>query len=590
MKNSMLIPIIIAIILTAQGIFLYAGETKEKFGEPVDRSVHQIAVNQVGYPTDWPKRFTAPLSEDGTTFTIHHQGESKVLYQGTIQGGIGEFTDFQPIDSETHYTIQLSGGSLQPNESDPFLIRKNLYREQFLQPAVDFFIDTRSVVGTHPSAFGGCPWRDGTYYDAILPSLVLFYMAHKNDIEAMPKQIDWANDKARVTAPDFQFDPKHSGPIDVMERVKRYYEFEPPAEDAPDVVKLIHWGAGFYLTNPETKDPSGDPLGLKVHSQTIEQMAYVVWAWPLLKEWLPQSFYEQCRDLCFEHWESMGALEIPEKWHMSTYQDDFGDGKDNPWKGRMHPYKGRHAPGHSIVPNLLMHEVALRENRPDAEVYLKAAVEQAQWIIDHLDWNDPRTTKGHRMSEHRTITNLVWLLQKYPEHAPDGLKAKITEWARVEVSRADNYWDFRRYDMQDHWTIPKLNDVGNSIGFPSVALAASWVVEDAPLRERLVTLAAASVDHLMGRNPRLAAAMSRPQQGFPEIERGWPIEHKLDVCARLETVRGSLSTLPGTEMYPFNPEGSYRHAEGWVNYGAAWCISLSYMKFHPAQTTPVVDQ
>lgn len=29
--------------------------------------------------------------------------------------------------------------------------------------------------------------------------------------------------------------------------------------------------------------------------------------------------------------------------------------------GLLHPYKGLHAPGHSIVPNLLMHEVAKRD-------------------------------------------------------------------------------------------------------------------------------------------------------------------------------------------------------------------------------------
>lgn len=573
-------------ILTFLGCFLHANEESSNSAPVVDRSIHQIPVNQVGYLTDWPKRFTAPLSADGTVFTISQHGKKKVLYKGTIQGGIGDFSDFQPKATNRHFVVSVEGGSLQGNQSHPFLVRSDLYREQFLQPAVDFFIDTRSVVGTHPSAFGGSPWRDGTYYDAILPSLVLFYMAYQDSIDAMPRQIDWAADRARVMSPDFKFDAKHSGPVDVMDRVKRYYELEQPSVDAPDVIKLIHWGASYYMIDPETKDPSGDPLGLKAHSQTIEQLAYVVWAWPILKQWLPESFYQQCLNVCFENWESSGALDISEKWDMATYQGNFGGDNSNPWKGRMHPYKGRHAPGHSIVPNLLMYEIALHEGRPDAGRFLTAAVGQAQWIIDNIDWHDPRTTKGHRVSEHRTITNLVWLLQKYPESAPEGLQDKITQWAKVAVSRSDNYWDFRRFDLEEHWTIPKLNDIGNTIGFPSIALAASWVVEDEILKNRLHVLASSAVDHLMGRNPRLAACMSRPQQGFPEIDNGWPIEHKLDVCARLETVRGSLSTLPGTEMYPFNPEGKYRHAEGWVNYGAGWCISLSYFHFDSMQSTP----
>ena len=31
-------------------------------------------------------------------------------------------------------------------------------------------------------------------------------------------------------------------------------------------------------------------------------------------------------------------------------------------------------------------------------------------------------------------------------------------------------------------------------------------------------------------------------------------------------------------MFPFHPEGPYRHAEGWVNYGAAWSFSLAYLR------------
>lgn len=549
-----------------------------------DEAVQQvIAVNQVGYRTDLPKRFTAPLASNGDRFVVSEANSHEVLYRGEIQDGIGDFTDFRPKDSDQHYVIALHDGSPQTNPSDPFLIQSDLYRRQFLQSAVDFFIDTRAVVGTHPSAFGGCPWRDGTYYDAILPSLTLLYMAYPELIEAMPKQIDWAADKARVLAPDFRFDAHNPCSEGVMAAVANYYRLDPPKENAPDVVKLIHWGAGYYLVNPETKDPSKDPAGRKIHSQTIEQLAYVIWAWPVLKEWLPQSFYDQIRDLCFEQWESVGALGIPELWDMSTYGEEL---KKDAWAGRLHPYKGRHAPGHSIVPNLLMHEAAKREGRTDAERYLEAAVSQAQWIIDHLDWNDPRTTKGHRMSEHRTITSLVWLLQKYPDEAPEGLRDKISYWARIAVSRSDNMWDFRRYDLGRNWTIPILNDVGNTIGLPSIALAASWVVEEERLKDRLRIIAAGALDHLFGRNPKLAAAPARPQQGFLKVERGWPIEHTLNKCARLETVRGSLSSLPGSEMYPFNPDGKFRHPEGWVNYGAAWCISLSYLEFDREQTTP----
>ncbi len=549
----------------------------------VDRSIHQIAVNQVGYETLQPKRFTAPLSPDGTAFSIRSEDGSEVLHKGVIKGGVGDFSPFHPGNSSTRYVIDVRGGALKDGQSDPFLIRSNLIQDQFWQPAMDFLIDARSVVGTHPSAFGGCPWRDGTYYDAIIPSLVLFYLSDRERIAAMPRQIDWAADKARVTAADFKFDAKNPSPEGVMDAVRGYYQLDPPKADAPDVVKLIHWGAGFYLMKPVTQDCMGDPDKRMLHSQTVEQVAYVVWAWPALKQWLPESFYQKCRDFCFENWKP--SLEIDSWWDPNTYLKPEQLTEGNPMGGLLHPYKGRHAPGHSIVPNLLMHEVAKREGRADAGVYLDAAVKQAAWCVENLDWNDPRTTKGHRMSEHRTIPNLVWLLQKYPQQAPAGLKEKINQWVDVALSRSDNLWDFRRYDLQDHWTIPKVNDVGNSLSLPASLLSASWVVDPAK-RKRIEEIAYASIDHVWGRNPRLAAAPCDPKMGFPEVERGWPKSHAHNVCARLELCRGSISSLPGSEMYPFNPEGAYRHAEGWVNYGAAWCVSLAYLKFDKEAKSP----
>lgn len=551
----------------------------------VDRSIHQVALNQVGYRTSGPKRFTAPLSPDGSHFEIHAKDDSVILHRGVIEGGVGDFSAFRPNDPAARYVVEVRGGSLGDGKSGPFMIREDFYQAEFWQSAVDFLIDSRSVVGTHPSAYGGCPWRDGTHYDAIVPSLVIFYLADSKRVDAMPRQIDWEADKARVLSADFKFDAKTPGSEGVMDAVKNYYALEAPKSDAPDVVKMIHWGAGFYLVNPATKDPSGDPDGRRIHTQTVEQIAYVVWAWPTLKQWLPQSFYDKCRDFCFANWKK--SLEVDRWWGATTYLKAADIVGKNPMGGLLHPYKGRHAPGHSIVPNLLMHEVAKREKRDDAEVYMNAAVQQTEWIIQNLDWNDPRTTKGQRMSEHRTIPNLVWFLQKYPDKAPRGLKEKITEWAKVAVKRSDNMWDFRRYDLENEWSIPKLNDVGNSLSLPAIATAASWVVDDPALKRRLEEIAVASVDHVFGRSPALAASAAHPENGFPEIERGWPKSHPANVCARLELCRATFCSSAGTEMYPFNPEGGLRHAEGWVNYGACWCISLAYLQFDvDVKTTP----
>lgn len=551
----------------------------------IDRTVHQIGLNQIGFATARPKRFTAPLTADGARFEVRSAKGGAALFSGTVKGHIGDFSAFRPAESADTYVVELAGGSLKPGRSDPFVVQANVWQTFYWQPAVDFLIDVRSVVGTHPSAYGGCPWRDGTYYDAILPALTLFNLADPARIAAMPRQIDWDADKKRVLAPGFKFDAKNPHSEGVMDTVRRYYtELDPPKPDAPDVVKLLHWGAGYYLLNPATKDPSSDPEPRRVHPQTVEQVAYVVWAWPQLKQWLPASFYDRCRDFCFANWSN--SLGISSWWDPKTYLTVEQITGNNPMGGRLHPYKGRHAPGHSIVPNLLMHEVAKREGRADAGIYLDAAVTQADWIVKNLDWNDPRTTKGHRMSEHRTIPNLVWLLQAYPDRAPAGLREKIRAWAEVAVRRSDNLWDFRRYDEDQHWTIPKLNDAGNVLSFPAIALSASWVIDDPTLKKRLEELAIAHADFAFGRNPRLAAAPSKPEMGFTGIERGWPIQHKLNVCARLETTRGNIAATPGTEMFPFNPEGAYRHAEGWANYGASWCVSLAYLQFDAMRRVP----
>lgn len=548
---------------------------------------HVVALNQVGFNTGWPKRFTAPLSPDGSRFEVRPVGTETALFRGEIHRGVGDFSACRPADSPREYVVVVSGGGLSPGVSDPFAIRTNLWQEEFWQPAVDFMIDARSVVGTHPSAYGGCAWRDGTYYDFIVPSLVRMYQADPDRVCAMPVQMNWAADRARVLAPDFGFDAKNPHSEGVLEAVRRYYtELEPPRDGAPDVVQLVHWGLGYALFHPATRDPSGDPLPEQIHGQTLEQFAFLLQAWPQLRTWLPQSFHDRCRDFAFRHWAQAGLLAVDPLWDPGSYLAVEQLTGPNPTGGFLHPYKGRHAPGHSIQPNLMMSEVARREGRPDAAVFLRAAQQQAQWLVDHLDWQDPRTTKGQRMSEFKTVTGLVWFLQQHPDAAPAGLRSKLAAWARVAVERADNLWDFRRFDLGEHWTIPKLNEPGNLAGFTAAALAASWVVEDPATRDRLRELAVAHVDNLFGRNPQRAAAASHPAQGFPRVERGWPRPFPTNVCARLETTRGALCASPGSEHYPYHPAGPFRHAEGWVNFNAAWNVALAYARWDPDGRAP----
>jgi hypothetical protein len=99
-----------------------------------------------------------------------------------------------------------------------------------------------------------------------------------------------------------------------------------------------------------------------------------------------------------------------------------------------------------------------------------------------------------------------------------------------------------------------------------------------------VELAYAHFDNLYGRNPLNSHAANHSEMSFIGVDNGFPYKYKENICARLEITRGSLSSLPGTEMYPFNPKGKSRHPEGWTAYNAAWNVSLAFLNFFEGYT------
>jgi hypothetical protein len=94
--------------------------------------------------------------------------------------------------------------------------------------------------------------------------------------------------------------------------------------------------------------------------------------------------------------------------------------------------------------------------------------------------------------------------------------------------------------------------------------------------QRLRVIATAHFDALFGRNPLGAHAAFRGPQDFYGVERGWPKKFTDDTCARLELVRGTLSSTAASEHYPNNPDGPYRHPEGWTAFNAAFNVGLAY--------------
>jgi hypothetical protein len=526
---------------------------------------HPVFVNLSGYSLDWPKRFTAPLAQGKSSFVITKKDSEKVLYRGQVNKGLGDFSDFKPKQRGVEYVITVSGGDLETGTSDPFQIEPGWMQEVMLEPAVRFMQDARSVVGTHPSAFGGSPWRDGTYYSYEMPSLVLLYLAGKPAIDKLPIETDYQEEKNRIMDPGFKL-VRDVHDKDILQSARRYYtELDGPVgKNVPDAIKSIHWGVGMYLVDPQTHDPSGDPLGNRIHAQTVAQFAYFLYGYPAYEQYFTDNFYNQVYDFAFEQWDKVGLFDVIKK---------------------IGTFKGRHCPGYSIMPNLMMYEVAKRHGRSDAERFLKAAQKQTQWVIDDLDWNDPITTKGQRMSEHMLMTGLVFFLTNYVDQAPAGLQNKVDQWADIMIARSDNMWDLRRYDEND-WSLPRFspgahggsgwNDPGNLAGFPALCFAVSTVTKDIAKKQRLIEVGVAHFDNLFGRNPFGVHSGNRGPIDFKGVERGWPKEYQKNVCARLELVRGTLSSSCNTEHYPFNPIPKYRHPEGWVAHNAAFNVGIAY--------------
>ncbi|MVT07933.1 hypothetical protein [Chitinophaga tropicalis] len=549
MRTELLRSVILSLLLLT-GLQLYAQDQ------------HWVCVNQAGYNLNAPKRFTVPTAMTGDLeFYITEAGKENLLYRGVVKNGTGDFTAFKPANNTERYTIHVKGGKLQPGISYPFSVGPYLLEKEGLKPSVWFMNDSRSITGTHHSAYGGCPWRDGTYYSYEIPSVIWMYLSNPTVYEAMPSTISYDSLKRMVLDTGFRMTKEPNDETALAAARKYFTTIEKPKGDhIPDIIMDLHWGIGYYMVNPETKDPSkGETLPRQLHPQTLAQFAFFLHAYPWLSRWFSHDFYEKVLTFTRQQWQPRGLLEI---------RREIGDSK------------GRHAPGFSVLPNLLMYEVAQREKLPEANTYLQAASRQVNWIIDSLQLEDPVVTKGQRMSEHMLMTGLAMYYQHNKGAVPAALQRKIDQWADIVIALSGNAWDFRRYDMQANWTVPEYNEVGNVAGFPASALLAAACMKNEEKRQRLEQIAFAHFDNLYGRNPLNVHAAHHPEKGFSDISKGYPKGYHDSVCARLELCRGSISCLPGTEMYPFDPNGKDRHLEGWIAHNTAWNVSLAVLNWY----------
>ncbi len=496
-----------------------------------------VLLNQSGFDDASPKRFTAPNVADGTAFVIRAVAEEEALYRGTVTNWIGDFTSFVPGD-DREYEVVIGEKVSVPFRVGPWWLERVTY-----QGAVDFMMDSRHYVGTYRGirswSYG---WRDDHAFGWELNTLVPQWLSNPSAYTRMPRQI-------RYEAPK---NPALWGRLD------------PPAENAPDIVKLIHWGADVIVTQELT------------HEFMKAQLAYFLEAWPTLSEYLPEQNYRVVSDFAFAHWAD--AKDDQDYRHDESPEHDLFA-----LKTKIGSTKGAYPPGFSIEPNLLMHEVALKEGRPDAQRYLDAAVNQADWMVKNLDWNDPQTTKGQRVGELVTMTGLARLLATYPDSAPQGLHQKIEAWVDVVIRRSDNPWDFRKLgDQPDQWVPsgPKphmWNEVGNVVGLPAAIMAAMPFVDDPAKSSRLEEILWAHFDAMFGRNPLGRHYNSKASSEIEGVELGWFNRYK-GGNGQLEWARFVLDGCAKNVHFPNNPGlGNVGWTEGWIQHNTPFNLGLAYL-------------
>jgi hypothetical protein len=520
-----------------------------------------VFVNQSGYNLHGPKRFTAPKAAEGSAFGIKRVSDGKMLYRGYVFNRIGDFSDFTPADPGP-YIVEVQSdekaGSSMPFDIGPYWIQKVSY-----QKAVDFMLDSRCWWGdardyapTDSQTFctRGVAWRDGVQYSFEVSSLVMLYLSNPGafTVERMPVQGPYQG-------------LRHSLP-----------------EDTPEIVRLIYWGVDIYLR------AKVDDAMLK------EQLAYFVYAYPHFSEYIPRGVYEEALAHLLKTW---GEPEIDRfenidfgmsEFYSASYSGDLFSTYEKIGTG-----KGHFPPGHSIVPNLMMYEVAKREKLPEMERFFQAAYDQTAWIIRNLDWSDPKVTKGQRQGEFVTVTSLSYFQQQYPERAPEGLRDKIRSWADVMIAMSYNMWDFRKYS-EDRWVIPNIrppdhpfhafdtgfNEPGNVAGLPAPLLAAAAECNDALMANRLRQLAFSHIDNVFGRNPTGRHFCYDGVADFEGVDLGWFKEFQ-GGAGQLQSARGVLDGSPKETTYPFDPyAGDPGHSEGWVTFNTPWNITLAFLSSH----------
>lgn len=506
--------------------------------------LRKVIVNQSGYNLGKPKRFTAPHAKDGTGFEIRVKATGETMFRGKVVGHVGDFSAFDP-ESNDEYVIKIGD-----DESFPFQIGPNWMERVSYRNSLDFMVGARHYLGTTKEICTySWAWRDGDFFNWALQTLVAQYLSNPAAYDRMDKTLSYVDN------------------ADYPEAYRGLWgALAPLDEDAPDIVKLIHWDVDVKLSQRLE------------HEHQKAELAHFLYAYPYLQQWLPQQNFDAVYAYTKDVWDRA------EVRANSTTKYDMSEGHDLlALKTKMGTNKGELPPGASVIPNLMMYDVATAQGEADAEKYFEAAYRQMEWMIEHLDWEDPIATKGQRMSEHITMRAFAYFHEQFGDRAPEGLQQKVSDWVEVAIRRSDNMWDFRRYTDDAEWAPLGWNETGNILGLPAAVLAAKQVIEDPEQSKRLEQLAWSHFDSGFGRNPLGRHSSFDGPREIEGVDLGWFNAYKGGI-GMLEPVRFVFDGSPKAEHYPNNPElGNIGWTEGWVQFNVAFNTSLAYLAYDSSQ-------
>lgn len=500
-------------------------------------TTQSIFINQSGYDIDKPKRATIPNTQDGEIFEIVDT-KRVVKYTGKITNQIADFTNFRGDDDDTSYRIKYKDGI-----SYKFKIKENYIEEVSLLPALRFMAESRQDT-FNIGGNTGYGWRDSHQFSFELNSLVLQYMSNPTYYKNMDYKIH------RVETCEYE---------------------ELRVQNEPAIIWLIKFGALRYWDWAKNK-------GVKLHALIKGQLAYLLYLYPHITEYVSEEFYRKILETTIEQW---GASECNKTWYEVNGMDNnlFLTQKV------IGTVKGQLPPGYAIIPNLLMWEVAKRENLPNAQDYFEAFYSNCNWLVNDVNLDKPEYTKGQRMSEYITMTSLCQAYEMYPNLCPNGTYEKIKRVADVFISRSNNLWDLRQYStigditnsLETVWTGGgTMNEPGNVAGFPAVCYAMARVLTDPNKVSRLKELAMSHLDSVFGRNPFGRHFGFDAPKEIEGVDLGWFTKYK-GGYGDLGEVYGRIDGSPKESAYPYNPDADYGYTEGWVAFNTAWNMSLAYL-------------